>query len=107
MSALVDFCDRLVDGSHNPPKAAETGKPMLSARNINNFQVLFDDYRLISESDFKLEDARTRVAPGDVLLTIVGTIGRTALVSAGAPPFALQRSVAVIKPRAVDSRYLA
>lgn len=104
---LVDFCDRLVDGSHNPPKAAETGKPMLSARNINDFRVLFDDYRLISESDFKQEDARTRIASGDVLLTIVGTIGRTAVVPAGAPPFALQRSVAVLKPRAVDSRYLA
>lgn len=58
---------------------------MLSARNINDFQVLFDDYRLISDSAFELEDARTRVAPGDVLLTIVGTIGRTAVVPTGLP----------------------
>ena len=80
---------------------------MLSARNINDLQVWFDDYRLISNSAFELEDARTRVAPGDVLLTIVGTIGRTAVVPADIPPFALQRSVAVLKPRGIGSRYLA
>lgn len=106
-AALADICERLVDGSHNPPPAVESGKPMLSARNINYFQVLFDDYRLISNSAFELEDARTRIAPGDVLVTIVGTIGRTAVVTSGLPPFALQRSVAVLKPRGISSRYLA
>lgn len=106
-ASLAAICERLVDGSHNPPPATETGRPMLSARNVNDFRVLFDDYRLISESAFELEDARTRVAPGDVLLTIVGTIGRTAVVSEHYPPFALQRSVAVLKPRGIDPRYLA
>ena len=80
---------------------------MLSARNVNDFQIFFDDYRLISQSDFELEHARTGVSAGDVLLTIVGTIGRTAVVPDSAPLFALQRSVAVIKPRDVNSRYLA
>ena len=80
---------------------------MLSARNINNSQVLFDNIRLISPSDFELENLRTCVAPGDVLLTIVGTIGRTAVVPNSMIPFALQRSVAVLKPGCVDSRYLA
>jgi type I restriction enzyme S subunit len=106
-AALVDFCERLVDGSHNPPQAADTGKPMLSARNVNDFRILFDDFRLISDSDFEVEHARTRVTAGDVLITIVGTIGRTAVVPMGLPPFALQRSVAVLKPRGIDSRYLA
>lgn len=105
--ALAELCERLVDGSHNPPPAVESGKPMLSARNINDFRVLFDEYRFISESAFELENARTQVAPGDVLLTIVGTIGRTAVVAANHPPFALQRSVAVLKPRGISARYLA
>ena len=80
---------------------------MLSARNINDFKILFDDYRLISGSAFEQENARTQIAPGDVLLTIVGTIGRTAVVTESHPPFALQRSVAVLKPREIDARYLA
>jgi len=72
---------------------------MLSARNVNHGQVIFDEYRFISEESFETEHARTRVTPGDVLLTIVGTIGRSAVVPEGASPFALQRSVAVLSPK--------
>lgn len=105
---LKELCTKIVDGSHNPPKATESGLPMLSARNINSFQIQFDDYRLISPNDFETEHARTQVSPEDVLLTIVGTIGRTAVVPADLPQFALQRSVAVIKPqKEINSRYLA
>lgn len=80
---------------------------MLSARNIANGQIAFDDFRWISDEDFATENARTRIKPGDVLLTIVGTIGRTAVVPESAKPFALQRSVAVLKPATVAPRYLA
>ena len=95
---LREVVTKLVDGSHNPPPKQDTGLPMLSARNIDRGQVLFDDYRLISESAFVSENARTRIAAGDVLLTIVGTIGRTAVVPEGSQPFSLQRSVAVLTP---------
>lgn len=104
---ISDVCLRVVDGSHNPPKSSEVGYPMLSARNVIDHQIVFDDFRLISKSDFEIEHARTEVAAGDVLLTIVGTIGRTAVVPEGQKPFALQRSVAVLKPENVNSRYLA
>lgn len=81
---------------------------MLSARNIQARRIVFDDFRWISESDFNSEHARTQIAPGDVLLTIVGTIGRTAVVPADAPKFTLQRSVAVLKAQlAAEPRYLA
>ena len=102
---LSEVCSRIADGSHNPPKATDTGFPMLSARNIQERRINFDDFRFISEEDFTTEHARTDIATGDVLLTIVGTIGRTAVVKEGIEPFALQRSVAVLKPQAVDSKY--
>ncbi len=96
---LKEAVTKLVDGSHNPPPKREVGKPMLSARNIENGRIVFDSYRFIDEAAFAHEHARSRVAANDVLLTIVGTIGRTAVVSEGLPPFALQRSVAVLTPR--------
>jgi type I restriction enzyme S subunit len=81
---------------------------MLSARNIENRRVNFNaDHRLIDFSDFELENRRTSVSHGDVLLTIVGAIGRTAEVEAESLPFTLQRSVAVLKPNdGLTSRYL-
>ena len=104
---LGNLCEKLSDGSHNPPKARETGLPMLSARNINYRKITFDEFRLISPVEFAEEDRRTRVSSGDVLLTIVGAIGRTAVVPQGSPQFTLQRSVAVLKPRSSDPRYIS
>jgi len=100
--ALQDVVSRIADGSHNPPKKQATGIPMLSARNIENGRIKFEDYRLISPREFESESKRTHIEPGDVLLTIVGSIGRSAVVPQRCEPFALQRSVAVLKPVAID-----
>ena len=104
--SLKAIVTKLVDGSHNPPSKRESGVPMLSARNILNSQIVFEEYRLISEEDFEREHMRTRISPGDVLLTIVGTIGRSAVVPTNAKRFALQRSVAVMTPAGVFPKYL-
>lgn len=95
---LGTIADKLTDGSHNPPIDAGKGFPMLSSQNVLEGSVSFDNpSRYLSDTDFKSEDARTRITTGDVLLTIVGSIGRSAVVPHHAPKFALQRSVAVIR----------
>jgi len=98
IAPLRQVVSKLVDGSHTPPEKQERGRPMLSARNIENNQIVLDDFRYIDEKEFKREHARTRIAPGDVLLTIVGSIGRSAVVPDGFQDFTLQRSVAVLTP---------
>jgi type I restriction enzyme S subunit len=106
-ATLGDIVSKLVDGSHNPPPKQTKGRPMLSARNIGDGSFLLNEgYRLISEKDFKVEHARTQVTPGDVLLTIVGSIGRSLVVPENTEAFALQRSVAVIRPILADPAYL-
>jgi len=97
---LRDAVTKLVDGSHNPPRKQDSGYPMLSARNVEQGRIVFEGYRFISEDAFAVENLRTRIEPGDVLLTIVGTIGRSAVVPHGLEPFALQRSVAALSPKA-------
>jgi type I restriction enzyme S subunit len=104
---LGDVVSKLVDGSHNPPAKCDSGHPMLSARNIDNGSINFDEFRFIATDDFALEDRRTRVTAGDVLLTIVGTIGRAAVVRHETERFTLQRSVAVMTPTKVLPHYLA
>ena len=103
---LSDVTLKLVDGSHNPPKKQEFGMPMLSAINISNNQIHFSSYRFISEADFLNEHKRTQIQSGDVLLTIVGAIGRAAVVPVGEMPFTLQRSVAVLTPALINSKFL-
>ena len=103
---LSDVTLNISDGSHNPPPKKNKGVPLLSATNIYDNKINYTSAtRWITEDEWIIENARTKIEVGDVLITIVGTIGRTAVVS-DATRFALQRSVAVIKPNMIDSKYL-
>ena len=107
--SLKEVCNKITDGSHNPPKRVEISDYlMLSSKNIFDDTIILDSPRFLTESDFKAEDRRTQVEVGDVLLTCVGTIGRVAVVNEGLPKFTLQRSVAVLKNKrdVIDSRFL-
>ncbi|MCI7266442.1 MAG: restriction endonuclease subunit S [Veillonellaceae bacterium] len=96
---------KISDGSHNPPKNSGSGIPLLSAANVCEFSIDMDSAnRWILEEEWVDENKRTCLEKGDVLLTIVATIGRVAIVEN--EKFALQRSVAVIKPNQVLSKYL-
>ena len=106
---IKDICVGVTDGSHNPPQGIETSNYyMLSSKNIFDNEITFDDPRYLTESDFEQENKRTKIGIGDVLLTIVGTVGRTAVVDETMPCFTLQRSVAVLHPKAeiCNSKYL-
>lgn len=95
---LGSISKKLTDGSHNPPANNGSGFPMLSSQNINDNKIDFENpSRFVDQSGFEIENARTDIKTGDVLLTIVGTIGRSAVVPQEAPKFVLQRSVAVIQ----------
>ena len=106
---IKDICVEITDGSHNPPKCiVKSEYLMLSSKNIFDNKITMDDPRYLSKEDFEKENKRTKVMPGDVLLTIVGTVGRAAVVRESMPDFTLQRSVAVLHPNKdiCNSRYL-
>ena len=106
---IKDICTGVTDGSHNPPQGISVSDClMLSSKNIFDNQITLDDPRYLSEEDFEREHRRTNVSAGDVLLTIVGTVGRAAVVGEDMPSFTLQRSVAVLHPKkeVCSSKYL-
>lgn len=106
---LGDLCSKVTDGSHNPPKGiAESDYLMLSSRDIQDDNIAPVSPRYLTEDEFHLEHRRTDLTPGDVLLTIVGTIGRSAIYSGVPKLVTLQRSVAVLTPICdrLDARYL-
>jgi len=109
IKTLSDICEKITDGSHNPPKGSEqkTEYFMLSSQNIINNVITMVNARYISEEDFLKENKRTNIKPGDILLTIVGTVGRTSIVPENIGNITVQRSVAVLKPKTeIDSLYL-
>ena len=79
------------DGNHGeyrprPDEFTDTGVAFIRAADMDSGRVLFETASRI------IEKARARItkgigAPGDVLLSHKGTVGKTALVGADAPPF--------------------
>ena len=70
---------------------------MISGQNINNNSIdLSNPSRYVNKIEFDNESKRTNIQVNDVLLTIVGSIGRCAIVEDLKTKFVLQRSVAVL-----------
>ena len=97
--SLASIAEKITDGSHNPPKGViESDYLMLSSKNVFDDNFHYDQPRYLTEAQFQQENKRTGIVQGDVLLTIVGTVGRCAVVPPNGPKITLQRSVAVIRP---------
>ena len=95
---LGEIATKITDGMHNLPKGTGTdgAYPILSAQNINNGIIDINASKWVSREIFEIENRRTNVQIGDVLLTIVGAIGRVAVVDTDLKAL-FQRSVCVIK----------
>ena len=103
---LRDVCKYITDGEHQTPPRLSFGKKLLSAKNVRDGFLDYDNCDYISEEHY--EKARNRCFPeiGDLLIVSVGgTIGRTSLILENSD-FALVRSVALIKPLLISSEYL-
>lgn len=87
----------LKDGSHGTHKDVENGPWLLSAKNIKNNKInINSDDRKISKEDFDTIYRNYKLKKYDIALSIVGTIGRTAIIR-NEDNIAFQRSVALIR----------
>src|SRR5208337_3463843 len=97
------LCSQITDGEHNQPKYQTGGFPMLTATHVRDEVVDSTGAGLISKEDFDLALKRCAPQEGDVLIVSVGaTTGRSAIVGKS-EPFALVRSVLLLKPL-IDGR---
>ena len=94
---LSKLTQLLKDGTHGTHKDVENGAWLLSAKNIrNNNIVLNESDRKISYDDYHKIYKNYQLQKNDLLLSIVGTIGRTAIVK-DPTNLVFQRSVAIIR----------
>lgn len=103
---LGNLTSKITDGDHQTPPRIETGELLLSAKNIRDGYLDFENCDHISKADYEKSRERCLPKQGDLLIVSVGgTIGRSSLVSEKSN-FALVRSVALIKPIGLVSEYL-
>ena len=96
--SLAECCTFIKDGTHGSPARRQSGIPVLSAAHVRDGRLYFDTDRFTSDHELLTFQKRLKPMHGDVLLTIVGTIGRTAIID-GNRPFVFQRSVCVLRPK--------
>jgi type I restriction enzyme S subunit len=68
------------DGTHDSPKQAESGYPLVTSKHITSGTLKLKDAYLISDTDYEKVNKRSKVEHGDILLTMIGTVGVPYLV---------------------------
>lgn len=108
---LGNICHLVTDGKHGDCKNEEnSGFFFLSAKDVKEDRLNYENARQITREDFLETHKRTRLEPLDIVMSNSGTIGRMAIVKNKelASRTTFQKSVAVIKPNneKVDSVWL-
>lgn len=70
-----DFCDIVTDGTHDSPKATETGKKLITSKHLKEGYIDFDNAKSISIEDYNKVILRSKVDQYDILFSMIGTIG--------------------------------
>lgn len=104
---LENLLELLKDGTHGTHKNADKGVYLLSAKNIKKGEIRIDEEdRKISIEEYKKIHKYFHLKKGDVLLTIVGSIGESAILD-NPNGYTFQRSVAYLRPKKeINSEFL-
>jgi restriction endonuclease S subunit len=104
--ALQKIATCIKDGTHASHARTDDGIPLLSAKNISETGklVITECEELISQAEYDFITSSFSPKANDLLIAIVGSIGRRALFNGSKVAF--QRSVAFIRPNAAaDPNY--
>lgn len=83
------------DGTHDTPKYISEGYPLITSKNLKNNNIDFDKVNYISKEDYEKINLRSKVDIGDVLFSMIGTIGNPVLIK-GQTNYAI-KNVALFK----------
>lgn len=93
-SQLGKVCD-VRDGTHDSPEYYDVGYPLVTSKNVTGGKIELSECNLISEDDYKKICERSKVDRGDIIMPMIGTVGKPVIVNAE-PMFAI-KNVALIK----------
>ena len=99
---LGTVCD-VRDGTHDSPQYFEKGFPLVTSKNVTRGKLDLTGCSLICEADYKKINERSKVDMGDIIMPMIGTVGKPVIVDIE-PHFAI-KNVSLIKFRS-DSKVL-
>lgn len=86
MDTIVD----VRDGTHDSPNPTSTGKQLITSRHLLPYGLDRSDAYFISEFDYNKANERSRVEYGDILFSMIGTIGIISYVTDNNIDFAIK-----------------
>lgn len=89
---------RITYGFTSTMKHLDTGIPIITAKNVRDGFVDFENVHYAAESEFEALTAKSKPQRGDILITKDGTIGRCAVVDTDVR-FCINQSVALVQPK--------
>lgn len=92
---MCNYCSSVRDGTHDTPKPTADGKPLVTSKAINNNKIDFNQTYNISIEEFEKINKRSLVEQWDLLMSMIGTVGRLFLVKEK-PDYAI-KNVALFK----------
>lgn len=76
---LNEICD-VRDGTHDSPKYVQNGYPLVTSKNIVDGRLDISNVNYITEEDYIKINQRSKVDDGDILMPMIGTIGKPIVV---------------------------
>ncbi|UNT97121.1 restriction endonuclease subunit S [Allobaculum mucilyticum] len=74
-----NYCINVTDGTHDSPKSQPDGYPLITSKHLGFFTLDKDSANRISEDDYKAIQSRSSVEQWDLLISMIGTVGRVYL----------------------------
>jgi len=97
---LVNICE-VKDGTHDSPKQVEEGYPLVTSKHLRKNSIDFATTKLISFDDYEKVNKRSLVERFDILISMIGTVGRLYLVQDKFIEFAI-KNIGLIKTSQID-----
>jgi type I restriction enzyme S subunit len=101
----IDYCEAVIDGTHDSPKQVEDGRKLVTSKNIVGGKLDLENCYNISEEDFEQINKRSKVYEWDILMSMIGTVGEICLLK-DEPDYAI-KNVGVFRARSEsDAKWL-
>jgi type I restriction enzyme, S subunit len=104
---LGDLLEFLTSGSRGwAAYYSEEGSVFLRIQNVHRDELRLDDVAFVQSPD-TAEARRTRVKPGDVLLSVTADLGRTAVIPPDIGDAFINQHLAILRTTLVEPRFLS